>query len=291
MQDAHDIATILNAGKSGSVYVADCPACGYPRAFSIRENNGVALFKCHVGCSQPAVLNALRQYGATRTARLAAPSAIAKCRRRKIVRDSERASMARRLWSMGKVADGTLAETYLKSRGISGPIPPSIRFVADLPHLPSGLRFPCMIAAIARWPEASIVGVHRTFLRHDGSAKTDAMPARMSLGTVQGAAIRLAPASEQLGVAEGIETAFSAMLATGVPCWSALSAGGIESLILPALPVAREVIIFADNDRRGVSAAQRASERWMAEGRQPRIVVPPLPGMDFNDLLCAAECR
>ena len=88
-------------------------------------------------------------------------------------------------------------------------------------------------------------------------------------------------------IGEGIETAAAAMTATGLPGWAALSAGGIERLILPPLPLAAVVIIAADHDRNGVGerAARAAAQRWLAEGRRVRIALPPVVGTDWNDVL------
>ena len=71
----------------------------------------------------------------------------------------------------------------------------------------------------------------------------------------------------------------------GLPAWAALSAGGIRNLVLPA--EARMVVICADNDANGVGqrAANAAAERFLAEGRRVRIALPPMSGLDFNDLL------
>jgi putative DNA primase/helicase len=93
-------------------------------------------------------------------------------------------------------------------------------------------------------------------------------------------------------VGEGIETTASGMAATRLPAWAALSATGLERLILPPLPLARIIIILADNDmnRTGEKAAQKAAQRWLAEGRQVRIAIPPEPGTDFNDMLVARAC-
>jgi hypothetical protein len=46
----------------------------------------------------------------------------------------------------------------------------------------------------------------------------------------------------------------------------------------------RDVIVLADGDARGSSAAQACAWRWKREGRRVRIACPP-QGMDFNDLL------
>ena len=142
-----------------------------------------------------------------------------------------------------------------------------------------------MLAAVTRWPGREVVAVHRTFLCPEGTSKADVEPAKMSLGSIRGGSVRLAPAGEALAVAEGIETALSVQEGAGLPTWAALSAGGIESLILPALPLASEIFICADHDPVGLKAARKAAERWTAQGRLVRIARPPGKGRDFNDLL------
>jgi phage/plasmid primase-like uncharacterized protein len=130
-----------------------------------------------------------------------------------------------------------------------------------------------------------LIGVHRTYLRPDGSGKAEIEPSKAMFGRAAGGAVRLAAAAETLLVGEGIETALSAMQATGISAWAALSAGGIEKLLLP--PLVRQVIILADHDAngRGEQAARTAAQRWMAEGRLVRLAMPPVPGTDFNDVL------
>jgi putative DNA primase/helicase len=105
------------------------------------------------------------------------------------------------------------------------------------------------------------------------------------LGRAAGGAVRLAPAAETLLVGEGIETTLVPMQATGLPGWAALSAIGIERLMLP--PLVQHVVILADHDRSGAGerAAYRTADRWLAEGRRVRIAMPPEPGTDFADLL------
>ena len=61
------------------------------------------------------------------------------------------------------------------------------------------------------------VGLHRTFLRHDGGGKAELDPVKMSLGLCKGGAVPLAPAGRLLAVTEGIETGLSYMQVTGVP--------------------------------------------------------------------------
>jgi putative DNA primase/helicase len=109
---------------------------------------------------------------------------------------------------------------------------------------------------------------------------------KMMLGPCRGGAVRLASLdpNDWLVIGEGIETTLSVMQACGIPGWAALSAGGIQNLVLP--PEANMVLICADNDANGVGrrAAESAAERFVREGRRVRITMPPNEGQDFNDV-------
>src|SRR5260221_626136 len=138
--------------------------------------------------------------------------------------------------------------------------------------------------------EACEAFIHRTWRQPDGLAKASFSEPRLSLGPIGGGAVRLPPPGELLLVGDGIETTASGMAATRLPAWAALSATGLERLILPSLPLPA-FIILADNDVNGTGekAAQKAAPRWLAEGRRVRIAIPPEPGSDFNDLLLMAR--
>jgi len=69
---------------------------------------------------------------------------------------------ALQIWAASERADGTLVETYLHSRRIVIPIPPSIRFHPSLRHR-SGEFFPAMVALVTRGATEDPVAVHRTF--------------------------------------------------------------------------------------------------------------------------------
>jgi putative DNA primase/helicase len=73
------------------------------------------------------------------------------------------------------------------------------------------------------------------------------------------------------------------------PAWAALSAIGIDKLVLP--PEARDIVIAIDRDRDGFGerAARRAAARWAGEGRRVRLVIPNRVGADPNDLLREAH--
>jgi putative DNA primase/helicase len=139
-----------------------------------------------------------------------------------------------------------------------------------------------MVALVTRGTDGKPVGIHRTYLSRDGGGKAPVTPQKMMLGPCGGGAVRLGPAINSLMIAEGIETALSAMQATGCSAWAALSTAGMRSVDLP--PVVREVIVLADGDEAGETAAKAAALRWRREGRRVRIARPPA-AVDFNDVL------
>jgi hypothetical protein len=93
----------------------------------------------------------------------------------------------------------------------------------------------------------------------------------------------LDPKNGTIGLGEGIESTLSGSILTGVPGWSALTAGGIERAVLPS--DIQKVVIFADRDLAGLKAAASACERFRKEGRESGILVPNERGQDFNDAL------
>lgn len=289
--DAASIAKHYGGRRSGRSWVLkSCPVCGY-RDASVRDGDGGRLlFTCFGGgCSFSDFMAALRAEGLI----AGEPDPDWKPPPRATPNANKGALMgeiARNIWRKTAPAAGTIVETYLQGRGITMPVPPTIRFAPALRHKPTGLVLPAMVAAFARCPENRVVAVHRTYLTPDGSRKAPVSQEKMTLGPVGGAAIRLAPAGPVLVVAEGIETAASAMQATGLPAWAAFSAGNLKELVLPPLPLAAEVIIAADRDANGVgqAAAFAAGERWKWEGRRVRVALPPATDTDWNDVLRSA---
>jgi putative DNA primase/helicase len=192
------------------------------------------------------------------------------------------------MWHSALPATGTVVERYLRARRITIPVPITVRFIgmntAYAWHPASGQRRPVLVAAVEH-VEHGLVGVSRTFLAIDGSCKATLDPPRLFTRVVAGGAARLAPATETLMVGEGIETCLSAMQATGMPAWAALSTSGLSALVLP--PIVRTVVILADNDANGAGerAAYAAATRWLAERRRVRIAMSPELGTDFNDVL------
>jgi phage/plasmid primase-like uncharacterized protein len=281
---ASDIAMRLNLRFAGRSYRGTCPACCYPKAFSLRTGVGDHIdFFCASCRDQAAIRKAVMRAvgGAWKPPAVIIPTdddAVARQRMQEA---------ARRLWSGSEPAANTIADAYLSSRGLAGlAASAGLRFRGDCHH-PEGGRLPAMVA-LAQDVTGAPIAVHRTYLRSDGAGKADVEPARATLGPVWGGAIRLYPAGEELVIGEGIETAASAGRLLGLPAWSAISAGNLaRGLVLPA--DVQAVVIAADADEAGERAAQEAALRWHHEGKTVRIARPDKLGTDFNDLLRGGE--
>lgn len=164
--------------------------------------------------------------------------------------DAVKLRLAAEFWTKGKPAAGTLVETYLRSRGIEGPILEAalrqLRFVRRAYH--SGpqrkpVRFPAMVGLV-RTPAGPTGGVHVTYLAEDGRGKAPIDPAKRMWGPQAGlvngvwvpGGVWLSHPSAEGGLveAEGIETALSAAILQGGPrrVVAALSLRGVQGGIL-----------------------------------------------------------
>jgi hypothetical protein len=283
---AKDIATALGGRKVGAIWMARCPAHDdrNPSLAIAHARSGKVLVRCHAGCDQHDVIAALQARGAWKSTGQDAGGFFPRAGQQ-LPAEPDRDTMNRTDAALAvlrgsQAPEATLVETYLRSRGIVIPVPPSIRFHPGLRH-PSGGIWPAMVATVTTGVDGTPIAIHRTFLASDGG-KAPVEPAKMMLGPCRGGVVRLAEAAGILMVGEGIETCFAAIQATGHPGWAALSTSGMRGLELP--PEVRDVIVLADGDDAGEVAAQDCARRWKREGRRVRIARPP-SGMDFNDLL------
>jgi putative DNA primase/helicase len=288
---AESIAKALGGRKAGVSWIARCPAHDDREpSLSIRDaDDGKVLVRCHAGCDQDRVIATLRSRGlwtenGTRRFIRPAPRAATSQPDRD---DAKRSRSALAIWQAAISADGSLVETYLASRGLNVPPPPTLRFHAGLKH-PSGGIWPAMVGLVTRGSDNTPLAIHRTFLACNGGGKAPVDPQKMMLGPCRGGAVRLGLPGDVLMVGEGIETCLAAIRATGHPAWAALSTSGLRSLDLP--DVVRDVIVLADGDDPGEAAARACAWRWKREGRRVRIARPP-QGMDFNDMLVGRAPR
>lgn len=193
------------------------------------------------------------------------------------------------MWDAAKPA-GEAVHAYLAARGLGGWVVPGCIRETRLQywHITEDAEFvdmgyhPVMLAQVVGL-DGITVALHRTFLGN--GCKAD-VPQQKKLTTgsnpLTGACIPLAsPVNGVLGVAEGIETAVAAFLGSGVPTVAAVNAGGLRGFLWPA--DVKQLVIFADHDRAGQSAAAALAQRATHARIQNKTLTPDEPGTDWAD--------
>jgi hypothetical protein len=250
-------------------------------SLSVTLGRKAILFHCFAGCSNDEVIAALDRQGVRSRDLFDGSGAVAADRLEKRAFNSN----ARRLWHSATAISDSPAEVYLAQRGILR-ASDQLRYLQRTPLGPRGaVQFlPAMLAAVTT--DVGVIAVHRTFLDSGSGRLAGFERPKRALGSLGCGAVRLAPpAAGRLGLAEGIESALSAMQLFGVPCWATL---GNERFGLVAIPESvRELYLFIDNDAGGELAERRALKAYSAPGRviQPRASASA--GFDWNDELKA----
>jgi putative DNA primase/helicase len=207
--------------------------------------------------------------------------------------------LAKSIWQQAQpITAGDAVATYLSRRGIAlAPYPKVLRthpalgfYVKEEGKSRARLvrTYPAMVAAV-QGPDGHAVTLHRTYL--EGGAKAPiAEPKKLLNGGIRGAAVRLFEPTDELAVAEGIETALAVHVRTGKPTWAALSASNLEKLWIP--PSVTRVGIYADHDESyaGQAAAYALARRLKAQARntgrrEVAVHVPREAATDWADVL------
>ena len=287
MTDARTMTESLGGDWFRSYGTAPCPVC---QQAGRKEQNALTLadgdngrLMAHCKKSDCTFRDIMVMAGLRGIAyRAPDPATIARRETERRADAQRRAGQAERIWQEAQPIAGTAAEAYLRARGITCDLPPTLRFHPACFHGPTAQRYPAMIAAV----EGGSFAVHRTYLRPDGSGKAGLEGGdKLMLGATAGGAVRLTDGPGRLVVAEGIESGLS--LACGLldgpaTIWAGLSTSGLRGLHLPAQP--RRLTIACDGDSPGRAAAHALAERAHALGWQVGICDPG-DGADWNDIL------
>lgn len=194
----------------------------------------------------------------------------------------DRTEEARAIWEQAEPAAGTLAEVYLRWRGISPPYSPALRFLA-LPRGNLGPQ-PCLVCAVQDL-NGAVIGIQRIYLASDGQGKADIAKPKRSLGRIKGGAIRLGELDGTgcLMVCEGPEDGLSLAVMLGGPVWVSVGTSFLPGMQFP--PEVHSIVIGADNDTAGCEAADKAARAFAERGLSVRIIRPLEGFKDFNDEL------
>jgi hypothetical protein len=221
------------------------------------------------------------------------PTVVAKARPTAEEDDATRAYL-RSVFKSSRVLsslEGEPVRLYLASRGLSL-CPPTLRVHPGLFYKGKNGEgnevrlgpFPTMLGLVVD-PDERPVTLHRTYLAADGRKADVKEPKKLlshpSDTELNGSAIRLFPLASTLAVAEGIENAIAVTEATGIPCWSTISAQFLEHFVPPR--GVRRVLVFGDKDRpskhhpegHGQEAAKRLVQNLWARGIKASVALPP----------------
>ncbi|WP_029074474.1 DUF7146 domain-containing protein [Kaistia adipata] len=199
--------------------------------------------------------------------------------------------IATRMWDEATSIKDSLAETYLRTRGLW--LPSVIIAGGQLRFHPSctfklgdgsRLNAPAMLALMTDAETGEPRAVHRTALSPEGGKLDDPRlgnPKKM-LGRARGAVVRLCPnQGPALGIAEGIENAVAAVCGGLGAVWAAGMAANLQSL--PVLAGIETLRILADVGAAGEKAASECGGRWVDAGRQVEALYPKTG--DWNDMM------
>jgi putative DNA primase/helicase len=224
---------------------------------------------------------------------------------RRAAQDAEDKAKAsrRRLQAGGQWQDageiwGAPAEAYLLGRGLPADLirrvctPDVMRFSRSVHYdRPPFSDHPCLLGKVSGI-DGKGVALGRVFLTEDGR-KADLADPKLTIGRMEGGAVRLGGLARRIGVAEGMETALGAMALCGgsMPVWACLGTSGLSSWEPP--PGIDEVVIYADGDWErerggriitpGKDAAEALARRLRSVGMPVEIAMPPR-GKDWLDL-------
>jgi putative DNA primase/helicase len=268
--NANQIGIALKGRRNGRGWLVRCPCPNHGKgrgdlcpSLSVEDGDeGRLLLFCFAGCPFEDILDELDHRGLT-------DDEEREPRARPISATPHRPNAdAVLIWRAAEPVHHTLADEYLSRRGITLR-PPTLRFRPDRREI---------VAAIQA-PDGNVIAIQRTRLTSRG----EKIERLTSVGGLGAGCVRLGPASRVLGIAEGVETALSAMQMTGITTWASLGAARLDKIWLP--PTVEEVHIFGDDDDAGRKASDRAA---LVHVNERRTVVPrfPPPGLkDYNDLL------
>jgi hypothetical protein len=191
---------------------------------------------------------------------------------------------ARRLFAMSRSIAGTVAETYLRNRGIT-----ALHGTANLRFHPRCYYRPDHDAPTQTWPAViaavtdfggKITGAHRTWLDPSGEDKPPIDTPRRAMGHLLGNAVRFDMPRDVMAAGEGIETVLSLRcVIPTMPMAAALSAAHLAAILFPV--TLRRLYIVRDNDAAGDGAAASLIDRAKALGIEAITLSPTLD--DFNE--------
>lgn len=274
---ARQIVQVLKGTWHRKHGMVRCPAHQDNRAsLSVTPGRRAVLFHCFAGCSQDAVMAALREL------RLNPAIDVAKERSGPTPRDL--VPLVTKIWTMAGAICNTPAQLYQDRRGIGhstvGRYAPA---VMTYEH-GAKLYLPALLLPMTEGRH--LRALLRIFVDRDGHKARSLEAPKRTLGDTRGSVIALgAPPEATMRLAEGFEDAESAIILRGLPGCAAVC--GVERYREISIPDhVRHVVIYSQHGRAATEGIERGRDNLTANGRTLEIVLPP-PRGDWNDALMA----
>lgn len=268
-----------------------CPICGGKDRFRFDNKDGRGTFICNqCGAGDGyRLLELLKGWTFKEAARevQAIAGVIRKSAEAPATTDNvQKLAAVKKIWQESiKIAPGDPAYRYIRARAGEVMIPASLRFHPALAYIDDGAvtHHPALVAVVVSH-EGKGVAVHRIYLDGEGKkARVDSQKKLLAGGDIAGAAVRIGVPGDEIGIAEGIETALVAGRKFGIPVWSAITAGGMEKW-RPPDKVTR-ITVFGDNDASftGQASAYSLAKKLKAAGYTVSVMIPYKEGTDWAD--------
>lgn len=195
--------------------------------------------------------------------------------------DKDRLKMVRSLWRRSVPAPGTIVQTYLEKRSCWLDTEP-VRFLPARDGYDPALIVPFGLPdevepGVLDIAASNVHGVQLIKLKPDGSGKVDAEPKKITLGQCVGWPIVLAPPNDLLAlvIAEGVEDALTAHVATGRGAWASGGAGRLPALADKVPDFIEHVTIMTDDDKVGRKGANELGSLLQRRGIEVELLLTP----------------
>jgi putative DNA primase/helicase len=267
---AQDMTKQLGGAWHESHGLARCPAhADQTPSLSIKPGHSAVLFHCFAGCSQDAIMNALRlgQFSTALNDVSELPH-------------NELSRLVASTWAKARPVGATPAERYLASRRIANHA--TARFIARAVTYENGRRMelPALVLPLHR--HSTLVALSRIFIDETGAKNRLLQRPKRILGSHRGAAIKIGrQEGHQLFIAEGYEDAESVKAMFGLShCWAVTGNELYASLVLP--PLVRQVTIFSQHGKAAANGVDKARAHFADQNATLTVELPP-PSGDWND--------
>lgn len=277
----------VGQGKHGK-----CPNCGGEDRFRFDDRDGDGGYYCN-GCGAGDGISLVRKVlglnfiAAVELVTKAAGVAIPEPVNQKPAVDAQK--IIKGIWLKSSDLTGSdPVSRYLHQRGLAER-PVNVRFCPECYESSTKQRLPAMVALVMVGNKTG--AIHRTYLDGTDKAKIE-KPKKLTpkARDLAGGAIPLFDLKykdckgDQIGVAEGIESAIAATQLYGIPTWAAVSTAMLKAFVPP--PGVRKVWVMADHDTNfaGQAAAFSLAARLVREDYAADVLIPDTPGDDFCDV-------